>query len=225
MEPRGFRQWGGACSTPVAGMYRVITVAREFGSGGGPIAGKLAGRLGWRLLDNALVEHIAKAANVDSRLAERYDECVDPWLHRLVKHAFTKGAMDSVTAYTNRDLFDSELMAQIARRVILEAAGMGECVVVGRGSQCILGGRRDTFHVYVSGPWAERVRRVRERYPDARDVPEFIAEMDRKRAAYVHRYFGADWRDPHNYELMLNSAPGEERAVEAILCLTGLAAR
>lgn len=68
-------------------MFRLITIAREFGSGGAAVAQRISERLGWRLLDRALLEGIARSAQVDPRLAERFDERVDPWFHRLSKQA------------------------------------------------------------------------------------------------------------------------------------------
>jgi len=64
-------------------MFRVVTVAREYGSGGGRIAQLLAGRLGWKLLDRCLVEKISQTASVEPQAAEKYDERLDPWFNRL----------------------------------------------------------------------------------------------------------------------------------------------
>src|SRR5689334_20680798 len=74
-------------ATAVGGekMFRVVTVAREYGSGGGSIARLLAERLNWKLLDRCLVERIAQAASVDPQVAEKYDECSDPWFNRLAQ--------------------------------------------------------------------------------------------------------------------------------------------
>lgn len=64
-------------------MFRVVTVAREYGSGGGRIAQMLAGRLGWKLVDRCLVEKIAEAARIEPQVAEKFDERPDPWFDRL----------------------------------------------------------------------------------------------------------------------------------------------
>ena len=66
-------------------MFRVVTVAREYGSGGGRIAQLLAGRLGWKLLDRCLVEKIAETARIEPQIAEKFDERPDPWLDRLAE--------------------------------------------------------------------------------------------------------------------------------------------
>ncbi len=64
-------------------MIHVITISRESGCGGEAIARLLAARLGWKLIDDPLIAGIARMAQVDPPLAERYDECVDPWFHRV----------------------------------------------------------------------------------------------------------------------------------------------
>ena len=191
---------------------RAVTVAREYGSGGGPIAQKLADRLGWELLDNALITRIARSAKVDRRVCEHYDEAVDSWLRRLTK-AFRRGAFEAV----GDPVFDGEAMAAQSRQLIEEAVRLGNCVIVGRGGQCILQGRPDVFHVYVYAPIEERVRRVTEAFGAERATPENIRAMDRDRLAYVKHHYHCDWTNPHLYDAMFSSMLGEETVVNAIL--------
>ena len=201
-------------------MYRIVTVAREFGSGGGPIAGKLAARLGWDLLDHCLIERIAQHAQVDPSLCARYDECLDSWAHRLTKRAFGRGAFEGVA---NASVFDSDAMVALSRQLIEEAAEIGNCVIVGRGGQCILQNRQDAFHIYVYAPMAERIRRVRERLGEARATPEAIRASDRERAAYVKHHYECEWANPHLYDAMFSSMIGEDGVVDACLAAMGLA--
>jgi cytidylate kinase len=203
-------------------MRRVVTVAREYAAGGAIVGGIVAGRLGWRLLDRALIESIARHARVDARTAARFDECVDPWLHRITKHAFRRGCIEAVAAVGEDDIFDSEAMARFATEAIREAAEIGNCVIVGRGAQCILHDRRDAFHVFVYGPFEEKVRRVRERFPDVRDPAAMMADMDRKRAAYIRRYFQQDWGNCHLYDLLVNTRCGLDEAARCVICAAGL---
>ena len=205
-------------------MYRAITVAREFGSGGAIIAGMMAERLEWKLLDRALIEEIARCARVDPQLAARFDECVDPWLHRLGKQALWRGGLEAVAAVTEDDVFDAEAMARFATRVIRDTAEAGNCIIVGRGAQCILRERPDVFHVFVYGPHADKVRRVRQRFPDTHDPAARMLETDRQRSAYIREYFQQDWCDRRLYNLMVNSRCGDEAAARAILCAAGLKA-
>lgn len=193
--------------------FRVVTVAREYGSGGGPIAQKLADRLGWELLDNALITRIARAAKIDRRLCEHLDESIDSWTHRLTK-AFRRGTFEAVG---EAGIFDRDAMAARSRQVVEEAARLGNCVIVGRGGQCILQGRADVFHVYVYAPMEERLRRVKEAFGAEYATPDNIRASDRDRSAYVKHHYHCDWANPHLYDAMFTSMLGEETVVNAIL--------
>ena len=197
--------------------YRVLTVAREFGSGGGDLARQLAARLGWNLLDNALVLQIAKAAQVDPDLVRRYDERVDSWLHRVTRRGIWTGAFEAVAEPLGVTEFDSETMASLATGLISESHSQGSCVIVGRGAQCALHRHADVFHLFVYAKLAARVERVRH-LPDApAGLEKWIHEMDLCRSRYVRHNFGHDWANPHLYNLMIDSTVGEDAAVGAVL--------
>jgi CMP/dCMP kinase len=198
-----------------AGRLRVVTVSREYGSGGAVIAAKLAALLGFELLDRALIERIATTARVDPRTAERLDERVERWADRLGR-ALWYGGIDAVAPVDREGVVDAARMAALARRVIEEAAEAGGCVVVGRGSQCILRGRSDTFRVFVYASIPDRVARLRRRLGEAAEIEAVIDAMDRERAAYVRRHFGQTWLDPRLYDLMVNAAIGEDAAAATI---------
>ena len=196
--------------------FRVVTVAREYGSGGAAIAARLAVRLGYQLLDRALVERIAEVARIDPDLAGKLDEHVDPWARRLGR-ALWYGGFEAVAVVDENDVVDSDRVARLSGRIVEEAASVGGCVIVGRGGQCLLRGRGDVLHVFVYAPRDERVRRLHARLGPGADVELALDETDRERAAYVRRHFDADWLDRRLYHLMVNAALGEEAAVSAIL--------
>jgi hypothetical protein len=200
--------------------FRVVTVAREYGSGGAAIATRLAARLGFQLLDRALIERIAAEAHIDPDLAERFDEHVDPWVKRI-GHALWYGGFEAVAVVDENDVVNADRLAVLGGRVIEEAANAGGCVIVGRGGQCLLRGRLDVFHVFVYASREERLRRLRQRLGPGADVELVLEETDRERAAYVRRHFGENWLDPRLYHLMVNAALGEEAAVRAILAALG----
>jgi hypothetical protein len=201
-------------------MFRVVTVAREYGSGGGRIAQLLADRLGWKLLDRCLVEKIAQAARVEPQLAERYDERPDPWVNRLVRALWQGGLMRGTMAGPIPELFDADTMASLSQRVIEEAADIGNCVIVGRASQCILQERSDAFHVFIYAPRAERLRRVRSRHASRAEAA--LEARDQERAALIRRYFNQDWSNRHLYDLMISSKLGEEIVLSTILSAMGV---
>jgi cytidylate kinase len=196
--------------------YRVVTVAREYGSGGGAVAAALAVRLGFRLLDRALIARIAEVARIDPDLAERLDEHVDPWVKR-VGHALWYGGFEAVAVVDEKDVVDADRLAVLSGRVIEEAASAGDCVIVGRGAQCLLHGRPDVFHAFVYAPREVRLQRLRARLGHDADLESLIERIDQERAAYVRRHFGGNWLDLGLYQLMVNAALGEEAAVSIIV--------
>jgi cytidylate kinase len=197
-------------------MFRVLTVAREFGSGGGTVAQKVADRLGWNLIDKNLVDEIASRAKVDPDWARTRDERLDSWLHRVSRRALWSGGPESVATVGATDVFDAETMATLARNLIKDAYSKGNCVIVGRGAQCILQNRPDVFHVFIYAPMADKIERVRERVRAAGDVEELIRTTDRHRAEFVKFHFGCDWSNPHLYDAMICSKLGED-AVTAMI--------
>jgi hypothetical protein len=203
-------------------MYRALTVAREYESGGDRIAALVAKRLGWKLLDSALIEEIANLAHVDPRLAREFDERVDSWLHRISRRALWHGAFDAVAVLPETAVFDSETMACLARAAIEHAWEMGDCVIVGRGSQCILQQHPDVFHAFIHAPWADRLACARLHTGSATDAAGWIRAIDAERARYVQMNFGRDWRDPHLYHLMVDAKLGDEQVVSTILAGMGL---
>lgn len=202
-------------------MFNVVTISREYGSGGGTLAEMLARRLGWKLVNESLVVEVAKRAKVDPEIAARYDECVDPWFHRLVKGLW-QGGYEGLATRVDTRMVDSEAMARLAGEIIREAAGLGECVIVGRGGQCILRRRQDVFHVSVFGPHQQKIQRMRDRLAPGTDAGRFMEETDRRRAAYIRRFYGEDWKDRRLYHLVISSALGIETVADAIVCAAGL---
>ena len=107
----------------------------------------------------------------------------------------------------------------MARRIIEEAAEIGDCVIVGRGSQCILQQREDAFHVFIYAPRSERLARVlrRDAGLSKAEAEKKLDAEDATRAAYVRDHYGEDWQNRHLYHLMISSCLGEEGAVSIIL--------
>ncbi len=196
--------------------WRVVTVGREYGSGGASVGTAVAQALGYRLLDRGLIERIAAAAQVDPEVAERLDEHVDGWVARI-NRALRFGAFEGVAADAGDSIVDAARMQALTAAGIEEAATEGRCVIVGRAAQCLLRGRPGVFHVFVYAPRADRARRLRVRLGHEVDVDTLIDDMDRERAAYVRLHYGCDWLDRRLYHLMVNAALGEEAAVKVVL--------
>ena len=202
--------------------YRVLTVSREFGSGGGRIAKTVADWLGWKLLDRALIEDIACRAHVDSRVVSRYDERVESWLGRVNREAMRGAALSAGVIPDEEACFDPDVMAELSRRVIESAYDEGNCVIVGRGAQCILQKKPDAFHVFVYAPFNDRVQRLRARLGPGINIEERIHAVDGERAHYLQQRFNRAWNNPHLYNLMISSSADEEATARIILnAMTG----
>ena len=202
--------------------YRVLTVNREFGSGGGRIAQTIANRLGWKLLDKNIIDAIAYSAHVDKSVVRHYDEHVDSWLRRLNQQAMRSAALAAGLELGENSVFDAEQMVKITQKVLDEAWTEGNCVVVGRGSQCVLQHKPDVFHVFIYAPLQERMQRLRARLKEGADIEQRIRTVDSERAKYLQQYFGKHWCNPHLYDLMLSSSADEDTTARVILyAMTG----
>jgi cytidylate kinase len=197
-------------------MIRVVTIEREYGSGGGEIAAAVAQRLGWKLWDQALSNEIARLMECDCRVVEELGEKRDPLFHRLMM-AFMRGSHEGSLNAPRLKIADAECIREVAETVVRSAAERGECVIVGRGSAYYLHGRRDTFHVFISAPFGEKVRRLRAGGKSEKDAVQLAETVDRDREAFIRQYFHVDWFDRHRYHLMVNSTIGESAAVDTIV--------
>jgi cytidylate kinase len=201
--------------------YRVLTVTREYGSGGGRIAKTIAGWLDWNLLDREIIESIARTAQVNTDVVSHYDERLDSWLRRVNEEAVRGVAMATAPlmggAMAEKDIFDAQMMTELTRRIIEEAYSSGNCAIVGRGAQCILEHRPDVFHVFVYAPLLERVERLRKRLPPGINIEHRIRTVDEERAHYLQQRFGKNWCNPHLYDLMISSQVNEDATAQVIL--------
>ncbi len=195
---------------------KIITLEREYGSGGALIASTLAQRLGWKLWDQELTTEIARAANVDQREAQRCDERVDPFLYRLFK-VYARGSYERSLAIGGGRVFDTDCMVEMLQKVIEDIASRGDCVIVGRGSPYFLRNRPDTFHVFIYASTEEKVRRLRSIGKTEKEALQLVAEVDRDRADFIHHYFGKEWPHRPLYNIMINSKFGDEFVIESIL--------
>ena len=197
-------------------MIRVLTIEREYGSGGSEIASNVARRLGWKLWDQALTNEIARLMECDCRVVEEREEKRDPLFHRLLM-AFMRGSHEGSLNAPRLKIADADCIREVAERVVKDAAERGECVIVGRGSAYYLQNRSDAFHVFVYAPFAEKVRRLMRGGKSKDEAIQLVETVDRDRFAFIKQYFGVDWPKRHYFHLMLNSSIGEEVAAETIL--------
>lgn len=195
---------------------RIITVEREYGSGGAAIAERLANRLGWQLWDRDLTSEIAREAKVTREAVHRCDERVDPLISRLFS-VYARGSYERTLPVTETRHFNTDAMVAMLHKVIEQVASKGECVIVGRGSPYILRNRPDAFHVFIYAPDDEKLRRLRNIGQSEKESLQLIQDVDRERASFIRHYFHKEWPHRPLYNLMINSKFGDDYVVETIL--------
>jgi cytidylate kinase len=196
-------------------MIRIIAIEREYGCGGGPIAEKLAARLGWKLFDKQLTNEIARLARVEASEVQRCDERLDSLVYRLGK-VFWRGTSERMLPFSEDAVFDADRMMYLVQQVIEKAAEEGNCVIVGRGAPWFLRCRPDTFSVFLYAPRSEKIRRLTEQIEDKTEAIQHLNSVDSERAAFVKRYFGKDWPTRPLYHVMLNTLLGDQICVSTI---------
>lgn len=193
-----------------------MTIEREYGSGGGVIAGEVAKRLGWKLWDQRLTDEIAFRMDCDRRAVEEREEKRDPAYYRLFK-AFLHGSFEGSLNAPKLKMVDADCIRDVVQQILKEVAETGNCVIVGRGAAYYLGSRSDAFHVFIYAPFEDKVRRLQATGKTEEEAIALAEEVDLDRAAFIKQYFNVEWPERHCFHLMVNSSIGEQLAVETIL--------
>ncbi len=188
----------------------VITVSRQYGSGGSAVARLVAEALSWTLIDNDFVDRVAERAGVPRDLVAEQEERAPSLLDRLAR-ALARTSPDVVLAGADvppPSPVDAEAsLVRITQAVIGEAVQHGDVVLVGRGAQAHLAERHDVFHVFVAAPRDVRVNAVVERLGmSLKDAEHAVNETDANRVRYVKTHYGRVWGNPADYHLVVNTA-------------------
>jgi Cytidylate kinase-like family len=197
-------------------IIRIVTVEREYGSGGGEIGQLLSERLGWKLWDQLLTEEIARLAQCPKAVVEVREERTDPLYYRLFK-SFLRGSYEGSINAHKLKLVDSESILRITQRVVLQVANTGNCVIVGRCSQHFLASRQDTLRVFLYAPREDKIRRLMARGKSESEPHDLVDTVDRDRVEFIQKYFNVEWPSRAVYHIMLNTSIGDETAVQVIL--------
>lgn len=194
---------------------KIITISREFGSGGRTIGREVANRLGIPFYDKELVDKIALESGFAPQFVEENGEHA-PGKSRLsyaFAHQGTAGVMNGLST--------ADFLWSIQCSTILQLAEEGPSVIVGRNADYILKDRTDCLHVFIHADDDFRADRIVRLYGESEKRPEArLAEKDKRRAINYQHYTGQTWGVAQNYDLCLNSSHlGIEKCVEIILSL------
>lgn len=184
----------------------IISIGREFGSGGHEIAEMLAERFELNLYDKNLLEQIANDKNLNVKNLEKYDEKPrNMWMTRTV-HGYSNSA--------------EENLANMQFEYLKKAAADGESfVIVGRCAETILKNNPALISMFILGDWENKVERITRLYDMEKEEAEsFIYRQDKKRKNYHNYYCKGKWGDSRNYDISVNSSKlGEEETTQMLV--------
>ncbi len=187
----------------------VITISRQYASGGSVIAALVGERLDWPVIDNDFIDRVAERAGLSKEEVQEHEERVPSLVERLADALAISSPEVFVSTGEAPDarLGYDERMVKATQMVIDQlAAAEPHVVMVGRGAQAALAGRPDALHVFVVGSLESRIAAATERLGLARDeAKEKIEKVDEGRRRYVKAHYDRRWDNPANYHLVFNS--------------------
>ena len=185
---------------------RVITISREFGSGGRTIGKMVAEKLGIPCYDAELIEKIAEQSGYSAE-----------YIKQEVEYG-TGGWLSAVFADRSTGLTYQDKMFSIQSRIIEELANESPCVIVGRCADFVLKDKADCLNVFIHASMEKRAERIVKEYGERAESPEKrLKEKDKRRAAYHRFYTDMKWGHAQNYHVCLDSGEfGIEKCAEII---------
>ena len=187
---------------------RIITISREFGSGGRFIGEEVAKKLGIAYYDKNIINQIAE----ESGLSPDY-------IQESAELSQKKGLF--AYAFAGRDITGKSLedmVYEAQRKVILELADKESCVIIGRNADFILKDRDDVLNVFIEANTPEKAARIKKLYQKSDDkVKKLLKDVDKKRSVNYRYFTDKEWGSRKNYDLVLNSSVlGYDKCIELI---------
>ncbi len=202
-------------------MRSIITISREFGSGGREIGKKLADRFGVPFYDKELLEIASKESGIARELFVKNDESyTNSFLYSLVMGNYPV----SPDGRLNPELPLNHKIFLAQFETIKKLAEKGPCVIVGRCADYVLKDEPNVVNFFVSGNMFEKKRRILERYDiEKNKVEDFIKKTDKRRASYYNYYTDMKWGEARHFDLCVNSSrSGIEGAVDLMYDYVGI---
>ena len=192
---------------------KIITISREFGSGGRSVGRMVAEKLGIPFYDKELVDQVALESGFAPKFVEEHGEHAPG--RSLFSYAFAPQGVPGVM----NGMSTADFLWNIQCSVILQLAEKGPCVIVGRNADYILKDRKDVLHAYIHADKAFRADRIVRLYGESEKSPEArLTEKDRRRHVNYQHYTGRVWGTAQNYDICLNSGTiGVDACVDIIV--------
>lgn len=193
----------------------IVTIGRQYGSGGSEIGKRLAKELGLHCYD----KEILRMNSNESGIKESYFHLADERAGNRLLYKIINGLTPEMGAPSfGSDLVSADNLFRFQSEVIRKLAAEESCVIIGRCADYILEGTEGLIRIFLYADMEDRAARIRSKnLYDSNDVVKNIKRIDKERRDYHRYYTGRSWEDVGNYDLMLNtSVLGVEGAVEAV---------
>lgn len=194
----------------------IITVSRQYGSGGREIAERVAAELKIPLYDKELITAAAAEGTPSEETMARVDRSTNSLLYTLAMGSNVLGT----TAHFGYRMPLNDKLFILQSDVIREYAREGSCVIVGRCADYVLRDEKNLFRVFIYADLDSRRTRVAERHPEVKSsqIVDVINKTDKRRASYYNFYTGNKWGKLDNYDMAINASTlGIDGAVDAII--------
>ena len=193
----------------------VITIARQYGSGGRTVGEMLAKKLGIGYYDKDIIRIASEDSGIHETLFGRVDEYTSARRPLFGKKGIYSGEL---IPPQSKDFTSDENLFNYQAKVVNDLAEKESCVIVGRCVNYVFKDRPNTLRVFIHAPWGFRVEKASEKISGSReDVEKFLLKDDKRKQEYYRKFAGGLWNDATNYDLCLNSGKlGFEKCVDAI---------
>lgn len=195
-------------------MKKIITISREYGSGGRLIGKLVSENLGYSFFDREIIDMAAQESGLSPEFIKKTEQNLSSgFLYNLLlgtSYSGSNGTPSSLNGNQMLPLADQVFNAE--RKVILDLAKKGSCVIVGRCADYILNtseeiDSKELLNVFIYGDLEEKLKRIEELYKEPEQAAKkTIQQIDKRRANHYNTFTEATWGDRKNYDLMINSS-------------------
>lgn len=193
----------------------IVTIGRQYGSGGHEVGEKLAQKLGVELYD----KNILRMNSDESGIKESYFHLADERPgNRLLYRIISSLKPEDTEPSFGSDMISADNLFRFQSDVIRKLADEESCVIIGRCAGYVLDGEKDLVRIFIYSDMGKRIQRITEKeYYAPEDVEKNIKRIDRERREYYRYYTGKEWGNPENYDLLINTSKlGVDKTVEVI---------
>ncbi len=191
--------------------YKIITLSREFGSGGRYIGEQVANRLGITFYDKKIIAKVAEELGLSEQFVEDRGEYAPS--KSFLSYAFIERDISGISV--------ADQIYAIQNKIITEISEKESCLIVGRSADYILSDRDDVLNVFIEGETKEKIERIKALYDKSEsEAKKMLKDIDKKRAVNYRYCTDKEWGNRKNYDVILNSSKlGYEKCIETIINL------